>query len=517
VRLLRWLARPEPAVPSVAAAVRAHLGEWGWVDRALTVVWAGDPVGDPVVGQAYRRVYEAARARRNALDEAFARRLQVWTEYACPQAPGDCLLVEDVLEKVALPLATLRAPLILLLDAMSSAVAAELGEQLIRQSLIEVSPHPGQRSAAVSALPSVTRVSRASLLTARLTTGDQASEKDGFAAFWRKHRRAGALFHKAEIGGYAGHRLAEPLLEAVAGDGAVGVVLNTIDDALQHGREGDRVEWRLSDITYLPELLNTARAYGRPVVLVADHGHVLERSAPNAGPVATPGAESARWRTGVPEPGEVALAGPRVRYGDGRIVAPWREDIRYAHRRSGYHGGAALAEMTVPVLVLLPSADLLPSGWSVLPPELTTPAWWAPRLTGTPAQPAEAAPPTPPVAAVPPTRPAAAGAPAATVTWGVRVVATEIYARQRGFVRKAPDRPVVASVIDALIAADGTLSLTAVAAAAGRAGRNPDGFATTLQRLLNVEGYPVLGLTDGGRTLRLDQELLRQQFGLDRP
>ena len=49
----------------------------------------------------------------------------------------------------------------------------------------------------------------------------------------------------------------------------------------------------------------------------------------------------------------------------------------------------------------------------------------------------------------------------------------------------------------------------------GRAGRNPDGFAATLQRLLNVEGYPVLGLADGGRTLRLDQELLRQQFGLD--
>jgi len=28
--------------------------------------------------------------------------------------------------------------------------------------------------------------------------------------------------------------------------------------------------------------------------------------------------------------------------------------------------------------------------------------------------------------------------------------------------------------------------------------------ATTLQRLLNVEGYPILSLTDDDRTLRLD-------------
>ncbi|MGH4010990.1 MAG: BREX-2 system phosphatase PglZ, partial [Pseudonocardiaceae bacterium] len=397
----------------------------------------------------------------------------------------------------------------------------------------EVSPDEGRRAAAVSALPSVTRVSRASLLTASLTTGEQATEKDGFAAFWRKHRREAVLFHKAEIGGYAGHRLAEPLVEALAGAGVVGVVLNTIDDALQHGREGDRIEWQPADITYLPELLDTARGYGRPVVLVTDHGHVLERSAPNTSPGTAPGAESARWRTGVPEPGEVALAGPRVLEGGGRIVAPWREDIRYTYRRFGYHGGASLAEMTVPVLVLLPTADLLPSGWSVLPPESTAPGWWAPHPTVHPAQSTAETVAAPPVRRkgkvaqqpagadglfgvedVPVSAPPSSAL-AAPTTWGARVVATEVYASQRAFVRKAPDKPVVATVIDALVAADGALSLTAVAAAAGRARRDPDGFAATLQRLLNVEGYPVLGLTDGGRTLRLDQELLRQQFGLD--
>src|SRR6185312_11829688 len=82
---------------------------------------------------------------------------------------------------------------------------------------------------------------------------------------------------------------------------------------------------------------------------------------------------------------------------DGRIVAPWRENIRYTHRRAGYHGGASLAEMTAPILVLLPSPDLVPSRWSVLPPESTRPAWWEPRRTVEPVQPTGAASPVKPV------------------------------------------------------------------------------------------------------------------------
>ena len=57
---------------------------------------------------------------------------------------------------------------------------------------------------------------------------------------------------------------------------------------------------------------------------------------------------SARWRTGEPNDGEIALSGPRVLLGDGRVVVPWREEIRYTRRRAGYHGGASLAEMAVP-------------------------------------------------------------------------------------------------------------------------------------------------------------------------
>ena len=69
----------------------------------------------------------------------------------------------------------------------------------------------------------------------------------------------------------------------------------------------------------------------------------------------------------------MALTGPRVLYGGGSIVAAWREDIRYTPRKGGYHGGASLAEMTVPVLVLVPTMDAVPAGWSVLEPESVMP------------------------------------------------------------------------------------------------------------------------------------------------
>jgi hypothetical protein len=366
-------------------------------------------------------------------------------------------------------------------------------------------------------------VSRASLLTGTITAGDQGVETDGFEGFWRRRHRAAMLVHKGEIGGPAGHRLAEPLVAALAGDGVVGVVLNTIDDALDHGREGDRTAWRLSDITYLPELLDAARNYGRPVVLVADHGHVLERSAAGEGPTAATGVESARWRTGEAGAGEIELSGPRVVQGDGRIVVPWREDIRYTRRRSGYHGGASLAEMTVPVLVVLPSADLLPRGWSVLAPETVAPRWWAQQRPYEPAMPPAPAPKRPSRRAGPDPGAEALfevvetpAAPSQAVTLGARVVGTDVYAAQRSFVPRAPDKPQVAAVVDALVAADGRLSLAAAAATAGRAGRNPDFLVATLQRLLNVEGYPVLSVEDGGRTMRLDIGLLCEQFGVQR-
>ncbi|MGH3373439.1 MAG: BREX-2 system phosphatase PglZ [Actinoallomurus sp.] len=514
VRLRRWLAAPLETPDSVATAVREHLGSWGWVDRAKTLLRHGDPGGDPVVGQAYQAIFEDVRARRAELDRVFSDRLATWAARASAQAPEGCLLVEEVLAQVAVPLAAVRAPLIVVVDGMSSAVATELGEQFTRRGWTEATAVSGGRRAAVSMIPSVTTISRASLLSGKPISGGQTLEAEGFRTFWTRHRHEALLVHKSSIAGAAGHRLAQPLLDALAGEQVVGVVLNTVDDALDHGHRGARDGWLVDDVTHLTDLLAAARGAGRPVVLVSDHGHVLELDEPGSGPRNAPGAQSSRWRTGVAEDGEVELSGPRVLENSGRVTVPWREEIRYTPRKAGYHGGASLAEMTVPVLVLLPGADVLPSGWTVLPPEQVTPTWWSGRE---PVQASTASVPVRtrrqqqdetlfPVTAAP--RP----------TLGALVVGSTVYAEQKRYVRKAPDAAQVAAVIDALVAADARLSPAAVNAAAaeagGRAPRDPDLFVTTLQRLLNVEGYLVLGLIDSGRTVELDVSLLREQFGV---
>ncbi|MEU6698844.1 BREX-2 system phosphatase PglZ [Pseudonocardia sp. NPDC046786] len=537
VRLMRWLADPvtgtaDATTGSVVRAVTEHIRTGGWVDRALTTVWAGETTAEPVVGHALGIVHDAARRRRDELDERFAALLRDWTEHSAATAPGGALLVEQVLDEVAAPLLPeAGAPLIVVIDGMSAAVAVELGEQILDRGWAELGRDPGGREAAVAVVPSVTRISRASLLTGTTTAGDQAVERDGFAALWKRHGHDADLMHKSDIAGTAGRRLSERLVTALADpERVVGVVLNTVDDALDHGREGDRTGWRLHDITYLPDLLDAARSYGRPVVVVSDHGHVLERSTDSAKAGGPNQAPSARWRTGAPGDGEIELRGPRVLEGGGRVVVPWREDIRYTNRRAGYHGGASLAEMTVPVLVFRPGPPTAPMGWSILNPETTRPQWWSGRPVPVVPQPAEPSPPVRKKPARPKVPddaaglfelPAAAAEPAPTptpatkqATLGARVVASAPFTAQRRLLPRAPEPDAVARLLDVLNDGGGEISATAAVTALGRVGREPGPVIAHLQRLLNLEGYQVIAFD--GRTVRLDVDVLSMQFGLDR-
>lgn len=113
----------------------------------------------------------------------------------------------------------------------------------------------------------------------------------------------------------------------------------------------------------------------------------------------------------------------------------------------------------------------------------------------------------------------AAPHPADPAGLGERIVGTELYRAQRQFVRGVQDAKgdrAVAAALDALAAAGGKLSPGAVAAAAqaatGRSQRNAERFATVLERLLNIDGYPVLQLVESGRTVQLNKALLEEQF-----
>ncbi|MGH3402777.1 MAG: BREX-2 system phosphatase PglZ [Streptosporangiaceae bacterium] len=116
VRLTRWLAAREPAPVTVAAGVAGQVRSWAWADRALALITSPDTAGSPQAAVAYAAVHRSVRERRAELDQAFAARLAAWSPAAGPT--GDLVLAENVLERVARPLADRAAPLIIVVDGM---------------------------------------------------------------------------------------------------------------------------------------------------------------------------------------------------------------------------------------------------------------------------------------------------------------------------------------------------------------------------------------------------------------
>ncbi len=527
VRLVRWLAAAEEPPATLAGAAMSALRSWGWADRALAVVAGADPARVPRAAAVYAALCGAVWECRAELDRAFAERLAAWTQVS--GVTGELLLVENILARIARPVAERRPPLLVVLDAMSTAVASEVAEQIVAAwPWVEVGRRGDGREPAIAAVPSITSVSRTSLLSGALRTGGRPDEQAGFAAF----------FHKADLRGDPGQRLNPAVRDAIRDPATVvGVVLNTIDDALDRGREGDAPHWHLDGLAYLRDLLDEAWRSGRPVILTADHGHVLDRGAP----IRSESADSARYRTGTPGEGELTIKGPRVLAGGGEIVAAWDERIHYTPRKAGYHGGAAPAEMVVPVLVFVPSPSLRPKGWVVLDTPGHAPPWWDSPLAGsgipgtgiegvggavfgaTPGAPDKAAgrPPKTGSKTAPPSAQAdtlfevgeAAGAAVAgALSLGERVAASEMLAAQRQFARRAPGDEQVAALIDGLAMAGGKVPVGVAAELAGEPVFRMAGYLAQVARLLNIDGYRVIGEADGGRTVELNLELLRQQF-----
>jgi hypothetical protein len=509
VRLARWLATPEEPPSTLAGAATQMLRSWAWADRALASIARPATARTPRLGEACATLWERARNRRAGLDADFARRLAAWTEAS--SATGDLVLVENLQTRIARPVADKRSPVIVVLDGMTAAIAAQLaGELTGRGGWLEVGRRQDGREPALATVPSVTGFSRASLLSGALVTGGQDRERSGFAAFWG--RRKSALFHKADLVPEPGRPLAAAVSKVItATDTVVGVVLNTIDDALDKGKTGD-LHWNVEEIPYLRPVLDDARRAGRPVILTADHGHVLDLGKPVSAP-----AENARYRAGTPGPGEIAVRGPRVIVGGGEVVAAVDEAIHYTPKRAGYHGGASPAEVVIPVITLLPSDSLLPSGWVIYDHRGHAPIWWnAPARTAAPG--AELRQETKPTAV----RRKRAEAPAETALFtvtevavtslGARVTASARMTAQRQFARRAPDDASVSRLIEALAQAGGRLTTTEAATAVGESPVRMSGYLAQITRLLNVDGYAVLQTKDDGRTVELNSELLRQQF-----
>lgn len=536
VRLDRWLDADHPVPEGTTVEVAAGLAsdfvrDGAWAESARNVLLRG--ATDARISAGFARLADRVSEARKTRFHAFASRIS-------PIARGDSLsqgvvYLEDVLATVGMPLAKNLATegglLVLLLDGMAASTAAGIVQGILEETdaWSELVP-TDQRSriTGLSMLPSITEFSRTSFFCGRAKSGGQAAENQGFAALVSRAGQGNAvLFHKAELDDRApGVAIARPIADAIAdvhGHRIVGCVLNTIDDALDKADPGG-MEWTVASVKHLRPLLLAAARAGRTVLLTADHGHVVERGSHTGGGEPT----SARSRVG--ESGdagtdEVYVEGPRV-LPHGKAVLAVDEDLRYVSRHAGYHGGAALPEVAVPVIVLHPrmpvaslnpTADVadqenpVPSGWQLAVDQ--KPAWWGMRLVGSHA-PREAAAASPesaqpdlftrelPEPDVPETQ------------LGAAVVGTDTYSDQKILApRTAPSDDAAAAALNILAAARGhRVPATELAAPLGVTARRVDGAVTILSQLVNVEGYPVL--RRDGDLVVLDEPLLRKQFGL---
>lgn len=514
VRLVRWLSSDEPATQTLHDCVSLHMTDGSWVDRAIAAVWSGSNF--EANSAAYAGVLDMVQKRRQLRDRQLVRK--VAADLAGP--PVDTALgTEDILAQVVRPLTSTTGCLLIVLDGMSAATANSIIEDVVLSGWQElIADNEGRdhlRQGVLSVIPSLTTFSRTSLFAGQLMAGQQADEKRLFGA---------PLFHKDDLRAPAGARLPGDLVANLNDPRKplVGVVLNTIDDALAKHDPGGTT-WALNNIQHLGDLLQAAAVAGRTLILTSDHGHVVERGSEYR-PVTE---AAARWRpisSGPPAADEVQLSGRRVLAPGGSAVLPIVEDLRYSQKQAGYHGGCTLAEMIVPVVVLNRAGAPAPNGWRAAPPQM--PSWWNDPVRSQAAGNEQtrprasrnakfAKPPQEqPLFEFGPEPVAEPVAPSAGV-WIPELIRSEMYEEQRSRAgRRALPDSRVADLLSVLANYRGRIHRDSLASAGGVSVAELASELAALRRLLNVEGYQVLTQDGDGVTVVLDLDLMAEQFGL---
>lgn len=521
-RLARWLLTAPRSAASLQTAVTWQADEGAFIDWARFRLLGGDEISE--LSHAYSACREALIARRNKFAKPFAQALIEWNANK-PSVDGRLVPVESILEQVLAPIAAASPTLLLVMDGLSISIFRELFARSASHGWAEMVPSDlGRPLVGVAALPTVTEVSRASLLCGRLTMGAAAQERSGFASHpaLLAHSRAGTpprLFHKGDLADAT--NLAPEVRAAIADphQRVIGVVYNAVDDHLS-GPDQLHQRWTLEDLRLLLPLLREAREARRVVVITADHGHLLED-----GSTHLDGGDSDRWRPGTDSraPHELAASGGRVVTSDGSnaVVCLWGESTRYGGRKNGYHGGLSPQEVTVPLSVMVPLGLTLP-GWTPAPP--AQPEWWElPPVSKSNEVKAAIAPPERPAGRKPTaqagqpqlfdsTELPPATAPVAA-DWISTLLSGAIYASQRQLAARValPDENM-RTLLTALSERGGKLSRAALAQRLALPEIRLGGMLSAVRRMLNVDQAPVLVIDEAAGTVELNIALLQQQF-----
>lgn len=557
LRLLHRLRMPWPQPSSLADWLNVYRTDLSWVDSAINNAFIG--ADSTALAVVTHRLVTRARTARTALDRGFAQQLASAGAHR-ESGSGAAVYIEDLLDTVIKPL-TVRPPgptsgltvtsapprsavLLVIADGMDAATSNSVVADALRRHRPQwqdcLLPDTDGVHTALAALPTVTRFSRCSLLTGALAAGGQNEERTGFAAWLQSNGLRGVgqvLFHKADLDALSkGHALALDVrlaIEDTEKRAVVACVLNDIEDALDRA-DPIGTTWTTQHFKHLDALLSSAASVGRTVVLLSDHGHVVERRE-------QPGVQrgdqiSARYRAAVGvdpatlDPDEILVSGPRVLTDDHRAILAVDEQLRYTRVRAGYHGGATLAEAVIPVSILVNGA--IPEHLGLQPAPPATPSWWDYVAPATPPGPVQ--PVVPPVTASkksvsrpvqqtdalfdvdPPANGnkrshSAASVPAHEDSINA-LVSSELFVGQHNRFGRRLERSAIATVLREAIAGNGVLSLARAGEILGVRPARAAAATQVLAQVLNTDGVVVVAVQ--GTELVVEVSLMLEQFGV---
>ena len=529
IRRLEYERQQPPTKPTnVAECVSHYTRDGAFIDWARISLLGGDEL--PGLTQSYKGLRERIRALREQQNSRFAESLSTWQDTGCSPMMG-FIPVENIVAEMVAPLAVKAPVLLLVVDGLSFPIFLEIFEDALNNGWNEILPLDQTKPyAGLATIPSITEISRASLMCGRLCAGQAAQEKTGFASHPAlagvcRGNAKPVAFHKGEIA--EGMGLSDAVRDAVgkAERRVVAVVYNGIDDHLS-GSDQLQPHWTLDDLRLIRPLLYEARLAGRVIIMTSDHGHVLDE-----GSVLGGSGVGDRWRSceASPGPQEKRLQGGRVLApnGEHQVVVPWSETLRYAQKKNGYHGGISLQEMVVPICML--AAGDAPAGYRLAGPSI--PDWWEsvapPVLAGlnwqiarkiTASQPKKLKKP-----AVSNVRQehlfafddetALEVPPPSKHDWIGQVIASSIYQSQKLLAARAALKDEeIRNLLVALSERGGKMTKTALAQRLDMPLLRISGFINAARRLLNVDQVNVLALDEAEGSVTLNKGLLETQF-----
>ena len=279
----------------------------------------------------------------------------------------------------------------------------------------------------------------------------------------------------------------------------------------------------MDSVSLLGHVLEAARDAGRLVIVTSDHGHVLDHDSSYQQSQSERG-ERYQESTSSLSDSEVELSGDRVVTDSKSVVMPWSEQLRYKKAKNmGYHGGASLQEIVIPLGVFANATDCPEiEDWIETPKY--SPAWWD-------AEDAEIGVKEPAVVVKKQTKakkPATAekmddmfGEPdygdTALVETGLLeiLIKSDVYAQQlqtagRTNIKEAQ----VKAFIMLMVNSQGQAMESVVCKELSIPKIRLRGFLAGLKKTLNVDGYPIVSVNREAQTISLNIQDLKKQFEL---